>query len=120
MRGMRQKEPLEETVELGTVTIGGDPAAVETRGEVRDLPVISPGGFLWAPSRGEQVLVIKGGPGGEEQCVAGRVQDGSGLWPGEILLYCGKASIKLDREGQISLNGKLFINGKPYVAPLAV
>ena len=116
MRGMRQKEPLEETAELGTVTIGGAPAAVETRGEVRDLPVISPGGFLWAPSRGEPVRVITGGPGGEEQCV----QDGSGLWPGEILLYCGKASIKLDREGQISLNGKLFINGKPYVAPLAV
>ena len=104
MRGMRQKEPLEETAELGTVTLGGDPAGVS----------------LGAPSRGEQGLVIKGGPGGEEQCVAGRVQDGSGLWPGEILLYCGKASIKLDREGQISLNGKLFINGKPYVAPLAV
>ena len=117
MGEMRRKEP-EEAAEMGVVTISGDPAAVETRGEVRNLPVLSPGGYVWAPNRGEQVLVIKGGPGGEEACVVGRVQDGAALLPGEVLLYCGEASLKLDREGRVFLNGELFINGKPYMAPL--
>ena len=57
--------------DLGTTTIAGGSAGVLTRGEVRDLPVYGPGGYVWQPAGGDAVLVIKGGPGGEEQCVAG-------------------------------------------------
>ena len=67
--------PWEEGAELGVVTIGGNPAAVETRGEVRNLPVFGPGGYVWMPRRGQRVLVLKGGPGGEEQCVAAAEQE---------------------------------------------
>ncbi len=55
-------------------TIAGDNVGVVTRGEVRALPVYGPGGYVWMPESGAAVLVIKGGPGGEEQCVAGTRQ----------------------------------------------
>ena len=57
--------------DLGTTTIAGGSVGVLTRGEVRSLPVYGPGGYVWLPDSGAAVLVIKGGPGGEEQCVAG-------------------------------------------------
>ena len=57
--------------DLGVTTIAGDRVGVITRGEVRNLPVYGPGGYLWAPANGAAVLGVKGGPGGEEQCVAG-------------------------------------------------
>ena len=60
--------------DVGLTTIAGDRVGVVTRGEVRDLPVYGPGGFVWMPESGANVLVIKGGPGGEEQCVAGMKQ----------------------------------------------
>ena len=104
--------------ELGTVTIGGDPAAVQTCGEVRDLPVYGPGGYHWAPKRGDSVLVIKGGPGGEEQCIAGAASGGEMLEPGEILIRTGEATLRMSADGRIDLNGNLYINGEPYVAPL--
>lgn len=57
--------------DLGITTISGQKVGVVTRGEIRDLPVYGPGGYLWSPANGAAVLVVKGGPGGEEQCVAG-------------------------------------------------
>lgn len=35
---------------------------VVTRGEVRQLPIYGPGGYVWLPESGASVLVIKGGP----------------------------------------------------------
>ena len=75
--------------DLGVTTIAGDSVGVVTRGEVRSLPVYGPGGYVWLPENGNAVLVIKGGPGGEEQCVAGMLQKEppKGMQPGEIYLY---------------------------------
>ena len=69
----RQIKPAPPTADadLGMTTIAGDSVGVVTRGEVRALPVYGPGGYVWMPESGSAVLVIKGGPGGEEQCVAG-------------------------------------------------
>ena len=109
--------------DLGTTTIAGSSVGVITRGEVRDLPVYGPGGYVWMPESGSTVLVIKGGPGGEEQCVAGQrlarpVQD---MEPGEIYLFGpGGSSIYLRRNGDIelrgsiSIQGSLAVNGEPY------
>ena len=47
--------------ELGTTTIAGEQAGVMTRGEVRDLPICSPGGYAWLPENGSKVLVVRGG-----------------------------------------------------------
>ena len=55
------EEPWADT---GTVTLGGDPAAVSLGGERRQVPVYAPGGYQWRPAAGDQVLVLKAGPSG--------------------------------------------------------
>ena len=69
----QKMRPAPSTVDadLGVTTIAGSNVGVVTRGEVRDLPVYGPGGCVWMPENGSAVLVIRGGPGGEELCVAG-------------------------------------------------
>lgn len=103
--------------DLGVTTIAGDSVGVVTRGEVRSLPVYGPGGYVWLPENGNAVLVIKGGPGGEEQCVAGMLQKEppKGMQPGEIYLYGpGENSIYLRQDGAVEIQGTLMINGQPY------
>ena len=110
--------------DMGMTTIGGEQTGVVTRGEVRDLPVYGPGGYVWLPENGKAVLVIKGGPGGEEQCVAGMRQREApkGMKPGEIYLYGPEGNsvyLKADgtvelRGGRIDIWGSLMVNGKPY------
>ena len=108
--------------DLGTTTIAGGSAGVLTRGEVRDLPVYGPGGYVWQPAGGDAVLVIKGGPGGEEQCVAGAKQQvPEGMKPGEVYLHGpGDGAIYLREDGTvelrgtISIRGQLVVNGEPY------
>ena len=51
----------------GISTIVGDQMGVVTRGEVRQLPIYGPGGYVWLPESGASVLVIKGGPGGDRK-----------------------------------------------------
>ena len=105
--------------ELGVTTIGGAETAVVSRGEERQLPVYGPGGMLWLPRAGDAVLVIKGGSGREERCVAGAAQTRApeGMVPGEIRLYSGGASLTLRNDGRIEVIGELIINGEPYAPP---
>ena len=49
--------PATADADLGVTTISGQKVGVVTRGEVRDLPVYGPGGYLWAPANGAAVLV---------------------------------------------------------------
>ena len=106
--------------ELGVTSIGGADTAVVSRGEERTLPVYGPGGLLWLPKAGDTVLVIKGGSGREECCVAGAAPGASpaGMEPGEVRLYSGGASLTLRNDGRIELNGSLYVNGVPWQAPL--
>ena len=122
----KQLKPVTATsdADLGITTISGKQVGVVTRGEVRDLPVYGPGGYLWTPSNGAAVLVVKGGPGGEEQCVAGTKpqRDPGQVAPGEVYIYGpGGDSVYLRKDGsvdirgsQISISGSLTINGLPY------
>ena len=55
-----QETPEFEPATLGTVSIGGEDAAVVTDGEKRHARVISPGGYCWQPGEQDSVLVIKG------------------------------------------------------------
>ena len=118
--------------DLGVTTITGDGAGVVTRGEIRNLPVYGPGGYVWMPENGAAVLVIKGGPGGEEQCVAGtlRAQPPEGMQPGEICIQGpGGSTVYLHADGTVelktdqtlklmgetvSVEGFFMINGEPY------
>lgn len=115
-RQMRSAPPTADA-DLGMTTIAGRNVGVVTRGEVRSLPVCGPGGYVWLPENGAAVLVIKGGPGGEEQCVAGMQQKKipAGMLPGEVYLYGpGGNSVYLRRNGDVELWGSLYINGVPY------
>ena len=103
-RQMKAPAPTADA-DLGMTTITGDSVGVVTRGEVRALPVYGPGGYVWMPESGAAVLVIKGGPGGEEQCVAGQQQAliPEGMGPGEVEL-----------RGKVRIQGSLTVNGEPY------
>ena len=69
------KQPVREApAELGTVTLGGDPAGVSMGGERRWLQVFAPGGYCWRPTAGEKVLVLKAGSQGESPCILGKEQ----------------------------------------------
>ena len=128
----RQIKPAPATADadLGITTISGQKVGVVTRGEVRDLPVYGPGGYLWTPANGTAVLVVKGGPGGEEQCVAGArpLEEVPDIEPGEVYLYGpGENTVYLKKDGsveirgsrvsvtgELSVTGQLTVNGRPY------
>ena len=109
------------SAQSGTVTVEGAEAAVYADGEERNVRVAAPRGFFWRPGNGEKVLVIKGGTFGEETYIVGAVQSGDDtLNAGEIRIASarGDAEIVLKNSGRIDINGSVFINGEPYVAPL--
>lgn len=113
----KQMKPAVPTADadLGVTTIAGDSVGVVTRGEVRALPVYGPGGYVWLPENGAAVLVIKGGPGGEEHCVAGMKQKEipRGMKPGEVFLYGpNENSVYLKQDGTVELRGKVDIRGR--------
>ena len=121
-RQMRPR-PVETDVDLGMTTIQGENVGVLTRGEIRNLPIYGPGGYIWLPKNGMEVLVIKGGPGGEEHCVNGMMQCPApqGMQPGEVYLYGpNQNTVYLKQDGSIELRGtveiwgNLVINGVPY------
>lgn len=104
--------------DMGVTTIGGGSASVMTRGEQRNLEVFAPGGVVWQPRPGDTVLVIKGGAGAQEQCVAAASTADhapEGMAPGELFLYSsGGASIYLRADGTVEVSGRLTVNGLPY------
>lgn len=121
-QSMKQAVPTADA-DQGISTIVGDQMGVVTRGEVRQLPIYGPGGYVWLPESGDSVLVIKGGPGGEEQCVCGgkQAEVPKGMQPGEVYIYGPKGSnVYLQKDGtieltgRISIRGQLLINGQPY------
>lgn len=76
------------------------------------------------PESGAAVLVVKGGPGGEERCVCGAQQSAppEEMRPGEVLVRGpGGNSVYLRRDGTVVLRGEvrvegsLWINGSPYI-----
>ena len=97
---------------VGQTTLSGDPAGVYLDAERRALVVFAPGGYVWRPAVGEEVLVLK--QEGENSCVVG-VRCGGDLDPGEVLIHAGQgdAAIKLSTDGTVNLMGQVLINGVP-------
>ena len=122
---LRQNAERENTAaDMGVTTIGGGSASVMTRGEQRDLSVFSPSGLVWQPRAGDTVLVVKGGVGGQEQCITAADTAGAapeGFAPGELYLYSNKNTFIYLRadgsivvKGNLSVEGNLVVNGQPY------
>jgi len=97
--------------DMGAATIGGANAAALAHGEQRDLPVFAPGGVVWQPAPGDTLLILRGGSGGLEQCVAAADTAANAppsMAPGELFLYAASgASIYLRSDGSIQVNGSL-------------
>ncbi len=108
----RGKDLLEEpAAQAGQVTLAGSPAGVVLEGERRNLPLFGPGGYRWAPSRGDRVLVIKTGP--EEAPAGVGVLTEEDLAPGEVWISAAAgAGIRLKPDGTIALTGKVTVNGQ--------
>ena len=119
----------EAAAELGTVTLGGDPAGVSLGGERRWINVYGPGGYSWRPTSGDKVMVLKAGAEGESPCILGTTQSAEDLKPGEVRLTgndcslhlgqgrvelagSGKGSLRLGPSG-LELTGGLAIDGQP-------
>ncbi len=98
--------------ELGSVTLGGDPAGVSLGGERRWLTVYGPGGYTWRPTAGDRVLVLKAGAEGESPCILGTTQGEAELKPGEVRLDGGGSFIHLGQD-RLELSGTIYINGLP-------
>ena len=103
--------------ELGVVTIGGAAAAAEIRGEERGLPIYGPGGLVWRPRPGDQVLVVKACTDGAERCIIAMapVQAPEGMEAGELWLGTESASLWLRRDGSLALRGKVEIQGELWL-----
>ena len=100
--------PEPDSATLGTVSMGGENAAVVTDTEKRDAKVISPGGYCWQPSASESVLVIKG----NELYVPGKLQEQArSVAPGEVMIYSQNAQITLRNNGDIEIRGDLKVSG---------
>lgn len=115
----RRRPQADGTALVGQVTLPGDPAAVYLDGERRELPVYGPGGYVWRPAKGQQVLVLKTGAAGEAPCVAGTpCGDEREVSPGEVVIYSGSSTIRLGggtitiSGGVVNLVGKVLANGK--------
>ena len=117
----------EATAEVGTVTLGGDPAGVSVGGERRWLSVYGPGGYSWRPTSGDKVLVLKAGAEGESPCILGTTQNAEDLKPGEVRLtgvdcklLLGQGQVELTGgaggirlgQGGVELSGRLKIGGR--------
>ena len=118
----------EAAAEVGTVTLGGDPAGVSLGGERRWLNVYGPGGYNWRPTSGDKVMVLKAGAEGESPCILGTTQSAEDLKPGEVRLTgvgcdlllgqgqlemtSGKSRVCLNKDGT-DVRGGLSIEGEP-------
>ena len=100
-RNLRVQEP---AAEMGTITMGGDPAGVSLGGERRWLNVYGPGGYSWRPTSGDKVLVLKAGAEGDSPCILGTTQDAEDLKPGEVRLTGMECSLHLG-QGQVEVTG---------------
>ena len=109
----RRDESQVTAADVGRTSISGETVAVVSRGELRELEVWSPGGYIWRPKRDEEVLVIKGGTAGEEECVLA-VAPGAApekIEAGEVCLFSAGAAVLLRNDGSLQLkSGEVQVN----------
>ena len=96
---------------VAQVTMGGSQTGVMTESEERNVPLFSPGGYIWRPSAGESLLVVKCG---NEICAAGKESEEppEDFAEGEVYIKSkGGASIWLKNSGDVVITGNVYIEG---------
>ena len=87
-RQMRSAPPTADA-DMGVTTIAGDRVGVLTRGEVRELPVYGPGGYVWLPENGAENSVWPGRRRAKRPGTCSRERFIS-MAPAAALSTCGK------------------------------
>ena len=101
-----------KVVERGETSIGGEEAAVALRGEQRGIEVMAPGGYIWRPKRGDDVLVIKDSVRGESVIAAAKMGAGpEEMKDGEVCISVGSTKIYLTNTGKIKMYGDIVLFG---------
>jgi len=110
---------------VARVTMGGASLGVFRETEERRVPLFAPGGYVWRPEAGEELLVLRCSG---ETCAVGEEmgERPEGMLPGEVMIRSkGGASLFLRNDGTIEINGDvsltgnvrieggLFVNGDP-------
>ena len=106
---------INRSTDVGDITIADAQTGVMLDGELRDLGLMTPGGYVWRPKKGQDVIVIKSADG--ENFAAGIPLDSAqGVVPGEVLILSdGGCQIMLKNDGSILLSGRVNINGELYI-----
>lgn len=102
----------DSSVRLGEVTLCGSENGVLTEAEQRGLPMCAPGGYVWRPRSGQQVILLKTGDG--TPLIAGALSEDSSddLLAGEMqLVIPGSCSLTLKNDGRVLISGNLEITG---------
>lgn len=102
---------------IGQVTIGGEQPGVLTDCENRYLSVASPGGYVWRPKAGQQVLVMKCPDGTNVAAGAVEQSPATELENGEVCIMSdGGAWIAVKNDGSVQVTGSLTVDGDLSVA----
>ncbi|MBR5381455.1 MAG: hypothetical protein IK136_02420 [Oscillospiraceae bacterium] len=104
-----------DSAAVARVTMGGAELGVFREAEERRIPVFSPGGYVWQPETGEELLVLR--CGGETCAVGKETGEGpEGMLPGEVLIRSkGGASIFLRNDGTIEIEGDVTVRGSAAI-----
>lgn len=97
---------------VGLVSVGGKKPAVVTDGESRTAEIACPGGVLYVPKVGDEVLLER--TCDEERIVMGTVPASlpGGVSEGEIYISTGGGSaIHIRRNGDIEISGRVKLSG---------
>lgn len=100
----RRDESEITAADMGRTTISGETVAVVSRGELRELEVWRPGGYLWRPRTNDEVLVVKGGTAGEERCVLAMAPEEGPekIKAGEVCIF-SEGAVVLLKQGAVEL-----------------
>lgn len=101
---------------VGEVTIGGKKTAVYTDGEKRNVAFFAPGGYYWLPSCGQNMVVIKS-EDNEVCCLDCEVTEiPIDMQEGEVYIVSnGKASLYLKNDGTVQISGDISVNGRMFI-----
>lgn len=100
-----RKKRKNESCVVGTVSISGDKCGVVGFTECRNTAIYAPGGYIWKPIKGDNVLIMKN----DSTEIIGQICDNRDIEPGEVCIgSCGGAEIRLGNDGKIYIRGEII------------
>lgn len=106
----------EKVANIGETTVGGSETAVYTDGETRRVNICAPGGYIWRPTLGNSLLIIKDGDGAAYAAGEKTAEPPKKFKDGEVFIKsAGGASIWLKNDGTVEISGRINIDGSLFL-----